>query len=59
VISGPNPYDIPLLDGCLPLVSTGSAHNKSHMIPESGGSLTLSTFLISSNVTPSYENSPP
>ena len=53
VISAPNSIEIPLLDFYLPYNSVGSAHNKSHMIPASGISLNLSTFLISSKVTPS------
>jgi len=36
VISAPNSIEIPLLDFYLPYKTVGSAHNKSHMIPESG-----------------------
>jgi hypothetical protein len=58
-MSGPNIQDIPLLLGCLPLISVGSDHRQSTMIPSSPGSFTLRVFLISSSFMLSFANSPP
>jgi hypothetical protein len=36
-MSGPKPIEAPLLLGVLPFVTVGSAHNKSHITPLTGG----------------------
>lgn len=51
--------ETPLLLGVLPLVIVGSAQSKSHIIPLSGGSMNLLTYLICFRVTLSSTGNPP